>query len=387
MSMGSGSLTASARRGLLASRLLWIFGTIVVIGLVVGVGYFQFEKSRAALSSSTRKVLPKRTQVYALGRLEPAGTILQLAPRSGNEGAIVERLIVKEGDDVEAGATLAMLDNHARRLAALSESQAQLETAKAQLIKIQAGAKAGDIEAQAAALALVEVQSKVAERELARMKELQKRNAATIEQIDLKQWDFDRLQLEARRATAQLASLREIRDVDILVAEKEILSAEATVAKAKADVEASMILAPAAGRVLRIHTHPGERVSDAGVFEFGNVRQMQVVAEVFEADIAILHVGMAAEVKIDASEEKLTGRIVEIGNLVARKVVLTNDPVSDTDARIVEVRIQLDPEHLEYVARLSNSRVEVGIRLMESKSDSENQRDKVDMTNRTPNLR
>lgn len=55
-------------------------------------------------------------------------------------------------------------------------------------------------------------------------------------------------------------------------------------------------------------------------------------------------------------------------NLVARKVVLTNDPVSDTDARIVEVRIQLDPEHLEYVARLSNSRVEVGIRLMESKA-------------------
>lgn len=30
-----------------------------------------------------------------------------------------------------------------------------------------------------------------------------------------------------------------------------------------------MILAPAAGRVLRIHTHPGERVSDAGVFESG----------------------------------------------------------------------------------------------------------------------
>lgn len=387
MNMGSGSLTASARRGSLASRLLWIFSTILVIGLVVGVGYFQFEKSRAALSSTTQKVLPKRTQVYALGRLEPAGTILQLAPRSGNEGAIVERLIVKEGDDVEAGATLAVLDNHARRLAALSESQAQLETARAQLIKIQAGAKAGDIEAQAAALALVEVQSKVAERELARMKELQKRNAATIEQIDLKQWEFDRLQVEARRATAQLASLREIRDVDILVAEKEILSAEATVAKAKADVDASMILAPAAGRVLRIHTHPGERVSDAGVFEFGNVRQMQVVAEVFEADIAILHVGMVAEVKIDASEEKLTGQVVEIGNLVARKVVLTNDPVSDTDARIVEVRIQLDPEHLEYVARLSNSRVEVRICLMELKSDSENQRDKVDMTNRTPNLR
>jgi HlyD family secretion protein len=203
----------------------------------------------------------------------------------------------------------------------------------------------------------------------------------------LKQWEFDRLQLETRRTAAQLASLREIRDVDVLVAEKEILSAEASVAKADADVEASRILAPAAGRVLRIHTHPGERVSDAGIFEFGNVHQMQVVAEVFEADVAILHVGMVAEVKIDASAVMLTGRIVEIGNLVARKVVLTNDPVSDTDARIVEVRVQLDPDHLEYVARLSNARVEVSIRLLEADGDSQRPGDTMDMTNRTPNLR
>lgn len=366
---------------------VWIFAAITMIGLVIGIAYQQSEKSKAALTAAALKVAPKRTHVYALGRLEPAGTILQLVPRSGNEGAIVERLLVNEGDDVEAGATLAMLDNHARRLAALNESQARLETAKSQLIKIKAGAKSGDIDAQAAAVALVEVQSKVADRELARMKELQKRNAATIEQIDLKQLEFDRLQLEARRTVAQLASLREIRDVDILVAEKEILSADATVAKAEADVEASRILAPAAGRVLRIHAHPGERIGDAGVFEFGNVLQMQVVAEVFEADVAMLRVGMAAEVKIDASEEKLTGQIVQIGNLVARKVVLTNDPVSDTDARIVEVRIQLDPEHLDYVSRLSNARVEVSIRLLEMNGNSNRQSDKIDMTNRTPNLR
>ena len=379
--------SATSKRGLLTSRLLWILAAITIIGLVIGVAYRQSEQAKAASSAAALNVAPKRTHVYALGRLEPAGTILQLVPRSGNEGAIVDQMLVQEGDDVEAGATLAVLDNQTRRLAALKESQARLETAKAQRIKIKAGAKSGDLEAQAAAVALVEIQSKVADRELGRMKELQKRNAATVEQIDQKQWEFDRLQLEARRAAAQLASLREIPDVDILVAEKEILSAEATVAKAEADVEASRILAPVAGRVLRIHAHPGERVSDAGVFEFGNVRQMQVVAEVFEADVAILRVGMTAEVKLDASEEKLTGQIVEIGNLVARKVVLTNDPVSDTDARIVEVRIQLDSEQLEFVSRLSNARVEVSIRLLEANDNSTRQSDKMDMTNRTPNLR
>lgn len=378
--------SASSRRGLrfrpgsVMSRLIWMLAAIIAIGLVIGVVYLQSDKFKNAPETGTLSEPPQRTHVYALGRLEPAGTILQLVPRSGNEGAIVDRLLVKEGDDVEAGATLAVLDNHARRLATLDESRSKLETARAQLTRIQAGAKTGDIEAQAAAVALVEVQSKVSDRELARMKELQKRNAATAEQIDQKQLEFDRLQLEARRAAAQLSSLREVRDVDILVAEKEILSAEATVTKAEADVEASRILAPAVGRILRIHTHPGERVSDGGIIEFGNVHQMQVVAEVFEADVAILRNDMTAEIKIDASERKLTGRIVAIGNLVARKVVLTNDPVSDTDARIVEVRIQLDPEYLPYVARLSNARVEVSISLLEDHGDALRQSRTMDMT-------
>jgi HlyD family secretion protein len=46
---------------------------------------------------------------------------------------------------------------------------------------------------------------------------------------------------------------------------------------------------------------------------------------------------------------------------VARKIVLTNDPVSDTDARVVEVRIDLEPESARRVERLSNARVEVFI--------------------------
>jgi len=66
---------------------------------------------------------------------------------------------------------------------------------------------------------------------------------------------------------------------------------------------------------------------------------------------------------VDASDERLAGQVAEIGHLVARKIVLTNDPVSDTDARVVEVRINLDQEHIARVARLSNARVEVSIRL------------------------
>ncbi|MEJ7590896.1 MAG: HlyD family efflux transporter periplasmic adaptor subunit [Planctomycetaceae bacterium] len=381
--MNSTASKSHASRG----RKIWFVLLTILIGVVTAFTYF---KSRAAAFSATAiNILQpqERTHVYALGRLEPVGTILQLMPKSGNEGATVEQLLVKEGDEIEAGETLAVLDNQARRAAALKESQALLEAAKARLLQIKAGVKAGDIEAQQAAVSLAEEQSKVANRELLRVRELQKRNATTIEMIDQKQWEYDRLQLEKRRASAQLASLREIRDVDILVAEKEVIAAEAAVAKADADADASQLRSPVAGRVLRIHTHPGERVSDAGILDLGNVRQMQAVAEVFEADVSILEVGLVAEIKLDASTEVLTGRIAEIGHIVARKIVLTNDPVSDTDARVVEVRVNLDAAHLERVARLSNARVEISFCLQPSDARPSLNSSNMDVTSKTPHIR
>jgi HlyD family secretion protein len=99
------------------------------------------------------------------------------------------------------------------------------------------------------------------------------------------------------------------------------------------------------------------------VLELGNVLRMQAVAEVFEADVSLVHLGMTAKINIDSSGHQIDGKVVEIGNLVSRKVVLTNDPVSDTDARVVEVRIDLNSDQIESVARLSNARVEITILL------------------------
>ena len=313
---------------------------------------------------------PPRLRVHALGRLEPAGTLLQLAAESGNEGAVVAELLVREGDDVAAGAVLAVLDNHARRTAALAEAQARLDSSDAKLLQTQAGAKSGDIAAQQAAVHLADEQAKVAKRELERARELHERKVLTDELLDVKQWEYDRLLLEHRRTSGLLESISEIRATDVLVARKDIATARASVARAEADLKSSELRATSAGRILKIHTHPGERIGDRGVIEMGDVEHMQAVAEVFEADVALLDIGMPAEVLVDGSGDRIHGTVREIGNLVARKIVLTNDPVSDTDARVVEVRIQLDAEQIHNVVRLSNARVEVFIDLTKQDTES-----------------
>lgn len=344
------------------TRLLMLAVVLSASGLTY---YFCSRASSAKNAIAVPEVPAPRTQVHALGRLEPAGTILQLVPRSGNESAVVERLLVKEGDDVTAGATLAILDNQSRRTAALQEGLARLAAAEARLEQVKAGAKAGDIEAQLAALMLAETQSGVASRDLQRALELQQKKAITSELLDQKQWELDRMKIEQRRARGMLDSLREVRAVDVAVAEREIDAARAGVARAQADLDASSLPAPFSGRILQIHTRPGEKINERGVLEMGDVLRMQAVAEVFEADVSMLKIGMNAEIGIESSDQNIAGRIVEIGHLVSRKIVLTNDPVSDTDARVIEVRIDLDPNAITEVMRLANARVEVTIYLDE----------------------
>jgi HlyD family secretion protein len=340
------------------------FSFVAVCGLLGLAWYFRagFQPSSEP-AAAVPAVAPVRALVHSLGRLEPASRVLELYPESGNEGVTVRELHVAEGEDVAAGQLLVTLDNVDRRRAKLAESEARLRAAEVRLQQVQAGAKAGDLAAQQALVSLAERQSQVARREVERARQLHARKALSDEQLEEQQWELDRLLLEKQRAEGGLAGLSEIRQTDLRAAETEIDAARAAVETARAELSGSELKAPISGRVLRIRSFPGERIDAAGLLELANVGEMQAVAEVYEGDVGLLSRGLRAKVMLDASGEELSGVVSEIGNAVARKVVLTNDPVSDTDARVVEVRIDLDARSSARVQRLSNARVEVFIQL------------------------
>jgi HlyD family secretion protein len=356
------ALKTSQRR---SQCLLWAIGLIIVCAGIAGaaaVHRMQWERGITAGSARLDTPVVAR-RVHALGRLEPAGTVLKIAPPSGNEGTRVEQLLVREGDDVAAGDVLAVLDNASQREAAVLEAEARLGVMQARLEQVQAGAKTGDIAAQQLAVDLQAEQLKVAERELKRARDLHGKNVLTTEDLDNKQWIVDRVSLEHRRANELLNSLREVRAIDVRVAERDVTAAEAAWQRAKVDFDRSRVRASSSGRILKIHTQAGEKIGDQGLLELGDVLHMEAVAEVFEADVADIRIGQPAIVQVESLTGALTGTVSEIGHRVARKVVLTNDPVSDTDARVVEVRIRLAPDAVDRVVRLSNARVEVQITL------------------------
>jgi HlyD family secretion protein len=114
-------------------------------------------------------------------------------------------------------------------------------------------------------------------------------------------------------------------------------------------------------QILEIHAQPGERVGPEGILELGQTDRMYVVAEIYETDIALIEKGQAATVRVGAVTEPLTGTVDRISLKVGRLDILGTDPIAKTDARVVEVYIQLD--NGEAVSGYTNMQVEVEIQI------------------------
>lgn len=273
----------------------------------------------------------------------------------------MESLSVEEGDEVDPGEVIAVLDSNRRRAAALSEARAQVLVATAKLAQVKAGPKADDVAALAAA---VEQQAEAvanAESEYRRAVKLSASSAITDEEVERRKSLFHRSQHFLQQTRSQLAALTTIRPEDIQVAAAELAKAEAGVSRSEAEWEDTQIQSPIAGRILKIFARPGERIGTDGLAEIGDTSNMQAVAEVHERDAPLVKIGQPAVVKVQSLTGEISGEVVHVGWKVGRRVVLDNDPVKDTDARVVEVRIKLDTADNPRVAGLSYARVEVRI--------------------------
>ncbi|MEY2832738.1 MAG: hypothetical protein RLZZ574_1996, partial [Cyanobacteriota bacterium] len=112
-----------------------------------------YSVSQTATEEEIEAIKPQPIRaVTALGRIEPQGQMIQLAPSPDLGGSKIAQLLVEDGDRVTAGQTIALLDNHKRANAALEVARQEVKVAQADLAIIQAGAKRGDINAQVANL-------------------------------------------------------------------------------------------------------------------------------------------------------------------------------------------------------------------------------------------
>ena len=375
----------------------------LIIGLALlagGVTAYRLTQTNTS-ESEPIQTMPEITTVTALGRLEPKGEIIQISVSSGAEGNRIDELLVNEGDKIERGQVIAILDSRDRSLAALNQAREQVRVAQANLDLVKAGAKTGEIEAQQAAIARIEAelnndilaqQSTVsrieaelnnAQVEYQRYQQLYKDGAISAserdsryltlatakEQLAEAQANLNRIkssqQQQLAEAKATLNKIAEVRPVDVAVAEAEVRQTQAAVNTAQAELDRAYVKSPQAGTVIKILTRPGETVkSDEGIARIGQTDRMYAVAEVYESDINKIKLGQPVTVTSSAIDEKLTGTVEQIGLEIERQEVVNTDPTSNIDARVVEVKVKLDEASSQKVAGLTNlqvnARIEVG---------------------------
>jgi HlyD family secretion protein len=342
---------------------------------------------------------PTIETVSALGRLEPEGEVIQVFAPTSSEGARVGALKVSHGQQIRKGDFIAVLDTYERRQAALQEAQEQLRVAQARLEQVEAGAKSGEIRAQErvvdrqqveletetlaqkATLARLQAELRNAELEGRRYQTLYTEGAVSAslrdgkqltvdtvrQQLNEAQANLNRIQLSRQKqlseAQATLDQIAEVRPVDVNVVRSQVAQAQASVARAQAELNLATVRSPQSGRVLKIHTRPGELVGNKGIISLGQTQQMVAVAEVYELDLSRIRADQTATVisKNNAFSDVLQGKVVEVGLEINKQDVLSTDPAAKFDARVAEVKVLLDESSSRRVADLTNLSVQVSI--------------------------
>ncbi len=248
--------------------------------------------------------------VAALGRLEPAGDVRTLAAPSGGMGVSprLSDLYVREGDQVRRGQVLASFDNRPGLLA-----QRQLL-----LTRITA----------------LETQLRIFEGQMRRYRGLTRSGANPAGDLDDRE-----IQLSDKRA--------------------RLNEARAELNKLDTELALSQLRSPIDGLVLRVFVQPGERPGSDGILEVGANQSMEAVAEVYESDISRVHLGQQVRLESESGGYKGTvlARVIRISPQVRQRQVLSTDPSADADARIVEVRLALDPAQSSRLRSLAGLKV------------------------------
>lgn len=346
----------------------WVFLLLaagaVSIGFVSIYGILQTRRAEQSVTVSAQPETdnaPAKEVVSALGRLEPDGEIVVVsAPVSISSSNRVEQLLVERGDWVEKGQVIAVLDSRDRQLAALERAQTEAQVARANLERIKEGAQEGDIAAQEAVIARLEAELNNARVEYERNRLLQQEGAISESELDVERLAVEATEEQLREARSTLERIREVRPVDIRVAQAELETALAAVKEAEAELALTSIRAPISGQIIEINARSGEVVgSSEGVVEIGRTDRMIVIAEVYETDISKVQPGQDVTITGSAFTGELKGKVSQLGLQVGSQEVFGVDPLQSTDNRVVEVEIELDQSSSEQVSGFSNLQVEV----------------------------
>ncbi|HWR54533.1 MAG TPA: efflux RND transporter periplasmic adaptor subunit [Bryobacteraceae bacterium] len=284
-------------------RLLLLLFLIVLAAVVVWAYRRSAQPSEVPFARAIRERLV--STLVTNGKGEP---YQWSAVRAAGPG-LVETVAVARGQSVAAGALIATLDNSAVR-GDVAAAEAALAQARAQLTTIeQGGSAAARVEIENA-LARAQLDLANAQRELDTLQRLEKRNAATSQQVT---------QAVARveQSQAEIAALERKRGAlvdkpDRAAAEARLSEAQAQLEQARARLAGTRITSPVAGIVYELDARPGAYLNAGDmVASIGKLDRLRVRVYVDEPEMGRVQQGMPVTITWDAMPGREWKGVVE----------------------------------------------------------------------------
>ena len=308
---------------------------------LAGAGWLWLGQSTPAVHAAAAVARPN--VLVAPGRVEPVHDAVKLAFEA--QGRIAE-ILVDEGDVVHAGQVLARLDDRLAKVR-VAAAGAGLAQAKARFLLARRGPRSEDIAAVRAEADAAAAAARHRGAEQARSEQLGKVGALATTVVDADDAAARIAAAQAAAATARYQSLAKgTRSEQIEEASAAIALAQAELDAANVALDQTALIAPTDGVILRRTAEVGALVTltpPPPVLSMADLGQLQLRAEIDEADVAAVAPGQPAYATADAyGERKFAVRITRVTRELGRKTVRDDDPRARVDTRVLEVLARFD---------------------------------------------
>ena len=304
---------------------------IVMLVLVplAALGFWAYTKKNEPPEAPFAKVR-RETLVSNLitnGKVEPLRFALVRVDMAGS----VAELLVKEGQTIAEGAELVRLkvpDLDAQ----LAAAQSRLEQARATLDNIERGGRKAELVEIDGGIARAKLDRDTAQRNFDALGRLEKKQAATRQEVDLAQSKVRQADLEIESLDHKRAAL--ITSSDKTVAEARMHEAEADIRLAQRRIADAVVRSPIAGTVYNLpvrlgtYLNAGDLVAGVGVLD-----KLRVRVYVDEPELGRVSVGFPVNITWDAlpghgwpgAVEQLPTEIHALGTRQVGEVLCTID--------------------------------------------------------------
>lgn len=310
-----------------ARKFTWGAGGLVALVAVGAVALWITPSRQTSSAQDAARQAPLISRGYTDA---PSGTAVIAGDPQG--GGVLIELNIVDGQKVKKDEVIAVLSNYPK-------ADITVRTTEAELAKIKQQREAMVNGYRTAEIAMQEVVVKSTAEEL-KLKNLEMQRSG--KPPDQKQLELSISQQNLEREQTKLRVQRETLQSDIAQIDTEIAITEAKLSSARNTRAQAQVRSPLGGVVIQIYTRQGERVSPNGIAKIVDLSQLRVLADVDELQIGRVQPGGKVEVTFRGSPTVYKGTISRVAPTVKRMQRIEPDGGSSTDARVVQVEIQLD---------------------------------------------